>query len=255
MFFAYKASWYLWYAAESGLEYSKHSRIENTMEIMLSGLKEIKTKKRIFMITDALGQSFSTQKTYSRIISLVPSTTETLYALGLEEKLVGVTRFCVHPNEARAKKILVGGTKQLDPERIAECKADLVIGNQEENSQEIHSYFRELGIPCPFFFPKTITEALDDIARLGELLQVTQESTALIEEITDRRSQIKARPFRYAYLIWRKPWMSLNEDCFISSMLSEIGGINVFSDHSERYFSYRRDGDSGRQASLIWIES
>ena len=106
------------------------------------------------MIKDIFGNQFSTEKKYRRIISLVPSITETLYDLGLEEQVVGVTRFCVHPHSARKDKILVGGTKTLNTERVQLCQPDLVLGNQEENSKEIYQQLQEMGIPSCFFFPK-----------------------------------------------------------------------------------------------------
>lgn len=207
------------------------------------------------LITDVLGNQFSLEKKYERIISLVPSTTETLYDLGLEDQIVGVTRFCVHPKSARKNKILIGGTKQIELDRVKACQADLVLGNQEENSPEMYQQLQEQGIPCCFFFPKTVEEAIFDIEKLGRLFHKQREYLDWFEKLESARNRCEQKKFRFVYLIWRKPWMSLNGDCFISSMLSEIGGINVFADHPDRYFSCSLEDIQERNPDLILLSS
>ena len=189
------------------------------------------------IISDIFGNSFSSESDPRRIISLVPSTTETLYDLGLGDRVVGVTRFCVHPSTAREEKILVGGTKNIAADRIQSCQADLVIGNQEENSEQIYTQLQLLNIPTCFFFPKTVNQAILDIEKLSRLFHRSEEYKFWFQKCQANRVQCTEKSFRFVYLIWRKPWMSVNGDCFISSMLREIGGENIFADHPERYFS------------------
>ena len=207
------------------------------------------------IITDVLGKQFSLEERFERIISLTPSTTETLYALGLEEKVVGVTRFCVHPERARKEKILVGGTKQIDLERVRACQADFVLGNQEENSPEIYQQLQSLGISSCFFFPKKVEEAAVDIEKLSILFGVQKNYNDWFSLFQNNRKQCPSREFRFAYLIWRNPWMSLNGDCFISSMLSEIGGINIFKEHPERYFSCSLEDIKQRKPDVLLLSS
>ena len=98
------------------------------------------------MITDARGNAFPLFRNTKRIVSLVPSTTETLYELGLEASIVGITRYCVHPSVAKQQKSIVGGTKHVNFNKIQNCEPDIVLGNQEENSKEIFEQLQQLGI-------------------------------------------------------------------------------------------------------------
>ena len=189
------------------------------------------------MITDARGNAFPSSFYPSRIVSLVPSTTETLYKLGINDRIVGVTRYCVHPKEARQEKSIVGGTKQLNWEAVKNCRPDLVIGNQEENSKQIFQDLQAMNIPYYIAFPKTIDDALDDLENLGKLLNASTRAREIGTMIKSARRSCNKTKFRFAYLIWRRPYMTLNDQTFISEMLQEIGGVNVFQGHPERYIT------------------
>ncbi|MCB9760905.1 MAG: ABC transporter substrate-binding protein [Alphaproteobacteria bacterium] len=175
-----------------------------------------------------------------RIVSLVPSTTETLFALGLGDRVVGVTRFCVHPAEALRGLPRVGGTKDLDLDRLDALHPDLVIGNAEENTREI---FDAVEARCPLYvaFPRTVDEALDDLSTTGRLVGASAQAEALRSTIEARRAALAARVagrrFTYAYLIWRGPWMAVSGDTFIAAMLAEAGGVNAFAERQPRYFT------------------
>lgn len=176
-------------------------------------------------LTDARGHTLHLKAPPQRIVSLVPSTTETLFALGLGERVVGVTRFCTHP--ARVRDLpRVGGTKDVDLARVQALAPDLVLGNVEENSQQIAE---EVGEICPLWmaFPKSVDQALQDLLDLGVLCEVRPAAQAWVDRIQSARRAVQPEPFSYLYLIWRKPWMAAGEQTFISALLAEFGGHNL----------------------------
>jgi ABC-type Fe3+-hydroxamate transport system substrate-binding protein len=171
-----------------------------------------------------------------RIVSLVPSTTETLFDLGLGDRVVGVTRYCVHPARVRALP-RVGGTKDVRPDRVRALAPDLIVGNCEENTREI---FDALADVAPLWapLPRTVDDALADLLTLGALCGVPDAAAAWHTRILAARAALRASgrpPTRVAWLIWRRPWMTINRDTFIDAMLREANGVNVFADHPDRF--------------------
>lgn len=209
------------------------------------------------MIIDALGQSFSTPLKKPRILSLVPSTTETLCELGLEQNIVGITRYCVHPPEIKYSAQVIGGTKQLNLKQVEQLNADLAIGNKEENTPKINNYFKSKKIPFFIAFPQNTDQAIDDILKLGLLFDKQQEAEEICLEIKERRSKLRSikTSFTYAYLIWRRPWMSINSQTFIGAMLSEIGGQNIFADEANRYPEITLRKIVSKQPDVIFLSS
>jgi len=170
-----------------------------------------------------------------RIISLVPSQTELLYDLGLEQEVVGITKFCVHPPAWFQQKTRIGGTKTIDLQKIIDLKPDLILGNKEENDQ---AQIEALAGQYPVWLSDIITleDALDMILRLGS---ITDRAVLARQMSTDIREAFEAlewtRPYpRAAYFIWRKPYLVAAADTFIHSMLVQAGFENVFS-HRSRY--------------------
>ena len=127
--------------------------------------------------TDARGTTLTLAAPPQRIVSLVPSTTESLFALGCGERVVGITRFCVHPAEGLVGRVKVGGTKDLDMARLCALQPDLVIGNAEENTRELFAAIEAEGIPLHVAFPRTVDDALADLLTIrqefGTLADVT----------------------------------------------------------------------------------
>jgi ABC-type Fe3+-hydroxamate transport system substrate-binding protein len=167
-----------------------------------------------------------------RIISLVPSQTELLCTLGLSERLIGVTRYCVHPSELQQTKTIIGGTKKLNFERIAELKPDLIIANKEENRREDIARLRD-----DYRVWMSDVNHLEDaclmIKIIGALTHTLDKAETLAHEITQNFAALPKKNLRRAaYLIWRKPWMAAARDTFIDSLLPYAGFENVFSDQS-----------------------
>src|SRR5579872_2088444 len=166
-----------------------------------------------------------------RIVSLVPSQTELLYNLGLDEEVVGITKFCVHPQEWFGSKKRVGGTKTVHIDVVKDLQPDLIIANKEENTKE---QIEELSALCPTWVSDihTIDEALRMIHEVGEIVGKSERAEVLIKEITKGFASLRkpTSPKRVAYFIWRKPWMCAGGDTFISNMIEQMGWVNVLAD-------------------------
>ncbi len=185
--------------------------------------------KKVF--TDMMGNEVEINYPPQRIISVVPSQTELLYDLGLGEAVVGITKFCVHPNEWFRNKKRVGGTKTLHLNIIKELQPDLIIANKEENTRE---QIEELSTMYPVWVSniQTINDGLQMIKEVGALVGKEKESTTLAVEIRTGFDQLHraAMPKRVAYFIWRDPWMCAGGDTFIHDMITTMGWENVLTD-------------------------
>jgi ABC-type Fe3+-hydroxamate transport system substrate-binding protein len=185
---------------------------------------------------DQLGRTIILKEIPVRIVSLVPSQTELLYDLGLREEVVGITKFCIHPKEWHQTKTIIGGTKKIDFEKITTLKPDLVIGNKEEDLKEDIDKTSE-SFPVWVSDIKHIEAALNMIQCLGEITGRIGNAEEIIQKIKsafDAFESLKNKK-RVLYLIWRKPWMSVNADTFIHEMLVKCGFENVAKANPNRY--------------------
>ncbi|XZF12486.1 helical backbone metal receptor [Chitinophagaceae bacterium MMS25-I14] len=180
--------------------------------------------------TDMLGRMVDIAFPPLRIVSLVPSQTELLYDLGLDAAVVGITKFCVHPESWFRSKQRVGGTKQVHYDIIAALKPDLILANKEENTQEI---VETLAKTYPVWVSDIhdLNGALEMIYHVGQLTGKETEARKTSHEIISGFNGLpKAKTAkRIAYLIWRNPWMTVGYDTFISNMITTIGWENVFA--------------------------
>ncbi len=185
--------------------------------------------------TDMTGRNVEISAPLSRIISLVPSQTELLYELGLDKEVIGITKFCVHPESWFRTKTRIGGTKQLNIDKIKELKPDLLIANKEENTQE---QIEELARDFPVWISdiKNRGDALKMITEIGQLVNKEEKANKIAHDISDGfrllRKANKAKSV--AYFIWRDPWMCTGGDTFISSMIEAMGWENMLK-HQMRY--------------------
>ena len=169
-----------------------------------------------------------------RIVSLVPSQTELLFDLGVGDRVVGVTRYCVHPDNAREMAANIGGTKRFDLKKIAALRPDLVIGNKEENYAE---GIQALAADFPVWMSDiaTFEHATDMIRSVGELVGAAEAADSLARDIDRTWSGLaQADGLSAAYLIWKKPWMAAGRDTFIHEVLARLGLNNLFA-HQSRY--------------------
>ncbi len=170
-----------------------------------------------------------------RIVSLVPSQTELLYSLGLEEEVIGITKFCIYPNKWFKTKTQIGGTKNLNIEKIISLSPNLIIANMEENVKESVEELCKL-------YPVWMT----DIANLDDSIKMIEDISQLIGKeqngiiLSDKIKHLfrsldsskiseEYQPVNACYLIWRDPYMTIGGDTFINDMLEKAGFLNVFA--------------------------
>jgi ABC-type Fe3+-hydroxamate transport system substrate-binding protein len=176
-----------------------------------------------------------------RIVSLCPSITETLIDFGLAGSLVGITRYCIRPREVTRTLPKVGGTKNPDIDAIRSAHPDLVFVNEEENTKAVYDALsKDLTVDASF--PRHVFEVPALLRRFGRLTgceEAAEDRARALErglaELSSRRRSASWPSFRFAYLIWRDPWMSVNQDTYVSDLFALAGGLNVFSDARDRY--------------------
>ncbi len=166
-----------------------------------------------------------------RIVSLVPSQTELLYDLGLNDEVIGITKFCVHPNDWFTNKTRIGGTKTIDIEKVKALQPNLIVANKEENIQE---QVEALVAICPVYVSDvaTLDDALEMIQQVGILVNKESKATNINQKILEGFTSLNADGFRLstAYLIWRNPYMTAGGDTYISDLMELCGFENVFVD-------------------------
>jgi ABC-type Fe3+-hydroxamate transport system substrate-binding protein len=180
--------------------------------------------------TDQMANQLTLADKPKRIISLVPSQTELLHYLGLRDEVVGITKFCIHPEEWFRTKTRVGGTKKYDFEKIKKLSPDLIIGNKEENEeQQIKLLMKDYNVWMSDIY--TLKDALEMITSIGTLVGKNKEATNLKLEIELKFQQFKPLPHfkKAAYFIWQKPYMVAGANTFIDDMLKRCGFNNVFA--------------------------
>jgi ABC-type Fe3+-hydroxamate transport system substrate-binding protein len=181
-----------------------------------------------------------------RIISLVPSQTELLYELSLDEEVIGITKFCIHPNEWFRTKTRVGGTKTVNIDKVKSLSPDLILANKEEN---VKDQVEALGEIAPVYVSdiKNLEDSLDMIKHVGKLVDREQKSNEIAEQIHSDFKRLKSfvssnaqlinqstYQLNTAYLIWKDPYMAAGGDTFINDMLERCGFKNVLK-HINRY--------------------
>jgi ABC-type Fe3+-hydroxamate transport system substrate-binding protein len=176
-----------------------------------------------------------------RVVSLVPSVTESLFDLGLGSRLIAVTDYCKYPEAGVAALPRVGGTKNPDVERIITLQPDLVIANVEENRKADVEALQAAGIPVWVTFPRTVAEAIN---LLWDMMRVFDEASMvprvrLIEQTMDwvvgLSKSREDNPTRVFAPIWLDPLMTFNADTYIHDLLRVCGGLNVFADRQRQY--------------------
>lgn len=190
----------------------------------------------------------------SRIISTVPSQTEMLYDLGLGDRVIGITKFCVHPEEWFRSKTRIGGTKQLNIEKIRELSPDLIIGNKEENERgDIEALEAEFPVWMSDIF--NLEDALTMMLEIGRVCNVENESKNLTTQIMEKANNFTS-PFhseKALYLIWKDPYMAAAGNTFIDEMLNRVGLENAVE--NTRYPELDRDTLQEIDPELVLLSS
>ncbi|MDQ8005859.1 MAG: helical backbone metal receptor [Pedobacter sp.] len=208
--------------------------------------------------TDQLGNEITINYPLKRIVSLVPSQTELLFDLGLDEEIVGLTKFCIHPIEKFAAKAKVGGTKKLLIERIRDLKPDLIIGNKEENSRaDIELLQQEFPVWMSDIY--NLEDAIQTITDIGNLVDRQPEATYLNHLINAGFRDLqtlaveKAIDKTVAYVIWKDPYMLAGRHTFIDDILRKIGLQNVILE--SRYPEIELSQLEAKNCNLVFLSS
>jgi iron complex transport system substrate-binding protein len=193
-----------------------------------------------------------------KIISLVPSLTELLVALGLEENIVGVTKFCIHPKNLRKDKVIVGGTKNVHLEKIKALHPDFILCNKEENTKEIVDNCRKIATThvsdiC------TIKDIIALIAYYGTLFSCEEKAFILTKELQDKikgfENFVKDKPtLNVVYFIWKNPWMIAANNTFINHLLELTKLKNCYNSKS-RYPEIALENLKTKKIDAIFLSS
>jgi ABC-type Fe3+-hydroxamate transport system substrate-binding protein len=193
-------------------------------------------------VIDDLGFPIEIGRPPTRVVSLVPSWTDTLFALGLGDRIVGVTKFCVEPAEAVAGIPKIGGTKNPDIRALLKLEPDFVVANAEENRREDVERIKAHGIPVFTTYPRTVAGAAESILKLGRAVGCEPSADALVRNIVRAVSEVEAAVGPWSKLrlrvfcpIWKKPWMTFNADTYAHDVLRMMGFSNVYASAGERY--------------------
>ncbi|MBC7848261.1 MAG: ABC transporter substrate-binding protein [Chitinophagaceae bacterium] len=208
--------------------------------------------------TDQTGRSITISDCPKRIISVVPSQTELLFDLGLNDEVIGITRFCVHPTEWFNSKQRVGGTKTLNMDMIRRLHPDLILANKEENTKE-QIELLSLEVPVWVSDIENLPDALQMIKDTGQITCRISESNKLISNIETSFNSLNSSNNNVllksvCYLIWNDPFMTVGSDTFIHDMLKRLGYKNVFA-HTTRYPIITYNDLQQQNPDLIFLSS
>jgi ABC-type Fe3+-hydroxamate transport system substrate-binding protein len=205
---------------------------------------------------DQLNREITLSPTPKRIISLVPSQTELLFDLGLDQEVIGITKFCVHPDHWFRNKIRVGGTKTLKTDLISSLQPDLIIANKEEN---VKAQVETLEKIAPVWISdiSTIEQSYSMMQSIGGITGTSLRANALIDQIKNEFANLLlpcVKVYRVAYLIWKDPYMSVGGDTFISDMLRASGFENILSEKT-RYPEITTAELRSKNTELVFLSS
>lgn len=204
---------------------------------------------RAVPVIDALGRAFDFPSPPTRVVSLVPSVTETLFDLGVGHTIVGITEFCVFPEKLERPR--VGGTKSPDIEAIRALKPDLVHMNLEEN---IKRHARAIEAFAPVFVsePKSVRDVVELIATLGAIHGAPARAADFVRDIESELTSMPKNPFTFACPIWKKPWMWCGGDTYVSDLVTCAGGENVMAG-KKRYPVMTLDQLAALQPQIVFL--
>lgn len=205
-------------------------------------------------ITDDLGRTITLAEPPQRIISLVPSLTELLFDLGLADRMVGVTKFCIHPSHAQSVATKVGGTKSFDFEQIKALNPDLIIANKEENYKDgIEQLCEDYPVYISDIFD--LKDAMNTITQIGRMTQSESKSKQLVENIQQGFEEVKDKlEGQVLYLIWQGPVMVAGADNFINFLLDWLGLDNAVG-HLTRYPELNEEALSQQSPDYVFLSS
>ncbi|REB04706.1 iron ABC transporter substrate-binding protein [Sporosarcina sp. BI001-red] len=186
-------------------------------------------------VQDALGRTVTYTYPPKRIVSLCPGITDTLFALELQDEVIGRTRFCIHPSPAVLDVKAVAGTKDIKLDAILQLKPDLIIAEKEENTRDIVEAL-EQHLPVYVAEVQNVQEAYTMIENIGDVTDRRDQAQSLVSEIQEGFQSLHGLTSGSAmYVIWKKPYMAAGRTTYIDSLLETLGFSNPVREFSGRY--------------------
>lgn len=209
----------------------------------------------MIQLKDQMGSLLNFKQAPLCIVSLVPSISELIWDLGLHDELVGVTKFCIHPENLRKDKAIVGGTKNVKIERLLALNPDFVIANLEENTKEEIEIISKL-IPTYISDINTVEQMLLFINDIGLICNREKEAEEIAKKISETMAAIPSKPKnkKAIYLIWNEPFMSIGGDTFISHIMQQVGFENCLKE-MDRYPTLTFEDIQQISPDEIWLSS
>jgi len=208
---------------------------------------------------DALGRKVKIGSFPKRIVSLAPGITETLYALGLDREIVGVTTFCTYPEAARLKP-RVGGFTNISVEKIVALNPDLVIGTADGNRQETVDKLESLGIPVYVTNPKTLEEILAVVLQVGTITGRERVARRLTADLQKRVAHLSAlvaaqKKYRVFFQVGGEPLITVGRDTLHNQLINLAGGVNIAGEEKTLYPRYSVEEVVAQQPEVILFSS
>lgn len=210
-------------------------------------------------VVDELGRSVKVSTSPSRIVSLAPSVTETLFALGLGDRIAGVTSYCDYPPETASKE-KVGDTQRPSIEKIVALKPDLVIIVTASQLEQFVTRLDELGIPVYVSNPSTVEGVLGAVERLGELTGTGERASELSSSLRARIEAVRARVGdgprpRVLLILGNEPLITVGGTNFINDLIDRAGGRSISADEKNDYPQYSLESAVAKQPEVIFLQS
>ena len=204
---------------------------------------------------DQIGDEVEVPEHPKRIISLVPSQTELLFDLDLDDRVIGITKFCVHPENWFRSKTRIGGTKDVDIDKVKSLNPDLIIGNKEENTLKDIKALREIA-PVWMSDVNDLQQSVQMIKSVGEICNVSKKAIKISNQIMKVFDALNAygNGANVLYFIWKDPFMVAAKDTFIDAILTEQLGFKNSMRHERRYPNIDLN-DFSTQPDFIFLSS
>jgi len=212
---------------------------------------------RALTVTDQAGRQITLPAAPARIISLVPSVTEILFAIGAQDRLVGVTDFCDYPAEAR-RKPHVGGMLAPSLEGMVSLKPELVVATNAGNRQETFDQLERLRIPVYVVNPVTVSDVLDLMGRLGRLTDRAEAADRAVAVLRERMREVTARVEgrprpRVLYVLWPDPLIVPGREALVTELIQLAGGQSLTADDADAWPRYSLEAAVAKSPEVILL--
>ncbi len=211
------------------------------------------------IVTDEFGREVKLKGHPKRIVSLAPSITESLFALGLANQIVGVTSYCDYPAEAKVKE-KVGDTLRPSLEKIVALKPDLVIISTSSQLEEFVRKLEEVGVAVYISNPKNVDEVIASVEKLGGIVGAEAEAQRLAATMRARLATVRnrigsRRPPRVLFILGAEPLITVGGHSFINDLIDRAGGISISADERNDYPQYSLETAVARQPEVIFLQA